>query len=102
MDFFKQVYEYVIQHPQLDRLVVSRTGDTAINSSRNDFLLFKSAAGTLAFDWFSGKRALLIEFLIVVLTENNQRQLNPNDHRSEDEMLKQVLVEKFAGRYEVE
>lgn len=102
MDFFNKVYEYVIQHPQLEQLVVSRTGDTTINSSRNDFLLFKSAAGMLAFDWFSGKRALLIEFLIVVLTENNQRQLNPNDHRSGDEMLKQVLVEKFAGRYEVE
>ena len=40
------------------------------------------------------RRLLLIGF--------RAKELNPNDHRSEYEMLKQVLVEKFAGRYEVE
>ncbi|KAF0364463.1 hypothetical protein GBP13_04715 [Pediococcus acidilactici] len=99
MDFLNQVYESLINHPELEEVVISRTGKLEVEfPPRIDQLLFANYEQGFLFDYCAGRRGIVLELLIKVLSVNNLRQLNPDDQRSETEVAEQIVSERFSDR----
>ncbi|WP_426422733.1 hypothetical protein [Pediococcus acidilactici] len=97
--FFNQVYESLINHPELEEVVISQSGKLDIDSSpRDDQLLLANYGENFSFDYCAGSRGIVLELLIKILSANNLRQLDPDDQRSEIEMAEQIVNEQFSER----
>ncbi|MDB8859149.1 hypothetical protein [Pediococcus acidilactici] len=101
IDFFNEVYQYLIVHPQLEEVVISQVGQPIVELSEEEKILFANKDNQPSYKYFSGERALVLELLTVVLSENNKRLLNRDDYRNEEEMLQDIILNKFANRYEI-
>lgn len=99
LNFFDQVYEYIALHPQLENIVVAKDGRPVIKLPEENQLIFAKTNESPSFTYFAGSRARVIELLIVILSENNKRLLDPNDSRTEDELLTDVLNTEYHGRF---
>lgn len=99
--FLNEVYQYMIVHPQLKEVVISQIGKPLIQLSKKTKLLFIKNDEQPSCQYFTGERDLIIEFLTVVLSENNKRLLNPDDYRNEEEMIRDIILNQFTERYEV-
>lgn len=102
INFFSEVYQYAIIHPQLEELVISQLGQPCVQLSQENKILFANKDGQPSYNYFSGERALIVEFLTVVLAENCKRLLNKDDYRNEEEMIQDIILNQFTDRYEVE
>lgn len=98
LNFFDQAYEYIAQHPQLKNVVLAKDGQPVIKLPEEDQLIFAKDAESPSFNYFAGSRARVMELLIIILSENNKRLLNPDDSRTEDELLADVLKNQYHGR----
>ncbi|MGX9799947.1 hypothetical protein ACWYVZ_07870 [Pediococcus acidilactici] len=97
--FFNQVYESLINHPELEEVVIFQNGKLEIDSSpRDNQLLFANYGEDFSFDYCAGSRGIVLELLIKILSTNNLRQLDPEDQRSEIEMAEQIVTEQFSER----
>ena len=99
LNFFDQAYEYIAQHPQLENVVLAKEGQPVIKLPEEDQLIFAKDAESPSFNYFAGSRARVIELLIIILSENNKRLLNPDDSRTEDELLTDVLNTQYSGQF---
>lgn len=97
--FFNQAYENLINHPELEEVVISRSGELEVESSpQDDQLLLANYGEGFSFDYCVGSREIVLELLIKILFANNLRQLDPDDQRSEIEMAEQIVNEQFSDR----
>lgn len=97
--FFNQAYENLINHPELEEVVISRSGELEVESSpQDDQLLLANYGEGFSFDYCVGSREIVLELLIKILFANNLRQLDPDDQRSEIEMAEQIVNEQFSER----
>ena len=64
-------------------------------------LAFRKEHNQAAFDYLSGKRTVIIEFLVMVLSENNLRLFNDNVQHDDVTMLQNLLTTKFEDRYKL-
>ncbi|MCC3238242.1 hypothetical protein LLE95_11615, partial [Pediococcus acidilactici] len=64
-------------------------------------LAFLNNQGLVSFDYLSGSRQVVMEFLIVVLTENNLRLFDEANSRDEETMLQDILNKQFYQRYKL-
>lgn len=97
--FFNQAYENLINHPELEEVVISRSGELEVESSpQDDQLLLANYGEGFSFDYCVGSREIVLELLIKILFTNNLRQLDPDDQRSEIEMAEQIVNEQFSDR----
>ncbi|MBO7942631.1 hypothetical protein JTP77_043025, partial [Streptomyces sp. S9] len=64
-------------------------------------LAFRKEHNQAAFDYLSGKRTAIIEFLVMVLSENNLRLFNDNVQHDDVTMLQNLLTTKFEDRYKL-
>ncbi|KAF0425848.1 hypothetical protein GBO86_03625 [Pediococcus acidilactici] len=102
MLFLNEIYEYLIDHPEVEDVIISQTETTKINLAKNlKQLLFAKSTEQITLEYCAGQRSIILELITALLTENNNRQLDPNDSRSEDELLQDLLRNRFANRYEV-
>ena len=101
--FLDAVYESLVKHPEAQNVVISQKGEIVDEffAEVRDFLLVGNENGTPTLSDCAGSRDLMLELLIAILSENNKRQLNPEDHRTEEEMIEQVITVRFADRYEL-
>ncbi len=101
LNFFNEIYEYLIRHPQIENIVISsnNTPETIFTAERT--LAFRKEHNQAAFDYLSGKRAAILEFLIMVLSENNLRLFNDNVQHDDVTMLQNLLTTKFEDRYKL-
>lgn len=95
--------EYLMDQPHLTNIIISRnaTSELDINLPKElNHVLLASSEITTAFDYCAGSRAVIMELLTTVITENNKRQLSPDDNRTVNELLGEVLHNKFINRCE--
>lgn len=97
--FFDQAYEYIAQHPSLEKIVIAKDGPAVIKLPEENQLLFAEDAQHPSFNYFAGSRARVMELLIIILSENNKRLLNPDDYRTEGELLSDVLNNQYYGQF---
>lgn len=92
-----------MDYPHLDSNVISHN---IVSLMVIDFpkklnrILLASIEVPSLFDYCAGKRKLLTALLTTVITENNKRQLSPDDNRTVNELLGEVLHNKFINRCE--
>lgn len=99
INFFNQVYESLINHPELEEVVISRTGNLEFEfPPRIDQLLFANYKQVFLFDYCTGGRGIVLELLSKILSVNNLRQLDPDDQRSETEVAEQIVSKRFSKR----
>ena len=101
INFFTGVYDYLAIHPKIEQIVVSQKSTSVTTFSSKDQLLFLNDHGKPSFNYFSGSRQLLMELLLMILSENNMRLFDKNDQQSEEELLQEVLIKNFNNRYEL-
>ncbi|MEE6669116.1 hypothetical protein [Pediococcus acidilactici] len=101
LDFFNGVYEYLVLHPQIEDVVISRKNIPKTAFSTEHTLAFQSKQNQVSFDYLSGKRAAILEFLVMVLSENNLRQFGAGDQHDDKTMLYDVINTYFSGRYDL-
>lgn len=101
LDFFNGVYEYLVLHPQIEDVVISRQNIPKTAFSTEHKLAFQSKQNQVSFDYLSGKRAAIIEFLVMVLSEDNLRQFGVGDQLDDETMLYNVINTYFSGRYDL-
>ncbi|AOW74515.1 conserved hypothetical protein [Pediococcus acidilactici NGRI 0510Q] len=100
-NFFTEVYDYLAVHPKLEQIVVSQKSTNITKFSSKDQLLFLNDHGKPSFNYFSGSRQLLMELLLMILSENNMRLFDKNEQQSEEELLQEILIKNFNNRYEL-
>ncbi|MDB8860230.1 hypothetical protein R0H03_00430 [Pediococcus acidilactici] len=99
LNFFDKVYEYLAQHPQLEKVVIAKDGQPVVKLPKENQLVFLEDDQRPSFTYFAGNRARIMELLILILSENNKRLLNLDDHRTEDELLLDTLNKQYQDRY---
>lgn len=102
-EFLQEIMEYLMDQPHLTNIIISRnaTSELDINLPKElNHVLLSSSEITTAFDYCAGSRAVIMELLTTVITENNKRQLSPDDNRTVNELLGEVLHNKFINRCE--
>ncbi|MBW9300546.1 hypothetical protein [Pediococcus acidilactici] len=102
-NFLQEILEYLMDHPHLNNVIISRnpSSEMELNFPRGlDHVLLSCPEGTSSFNYCAGERSVILELLIMLVTENNKLQLNPEDNRSVDELFVQLLETKFASRIE--
>lgn len=100
-NFFSDTFEYIIQHPQLQKIIISNTGKLEVKLPQNHQLLISKDCGPSSIAYLTGNRAPILELLSSVLMENNQHLLNSEDNRAEEEIFQAVLQTQFSDRYEL-
>ena len=91
----------IIQHPQLQKIIISNTGKLEVKLPQNHQLLISKDCGPSSIAYLTGNRAPILELLSSVLMENNQHLLNSEDNRAEEEIFQAVLQTQFSDRYEL-
>lgn len=81
--------------------MISRQNIPKTAFSTEHKLAFQSKQNQVSFDYLSGKRAAIIEFLVMVLSEDNLRQFGVGDQRDDETMLYNVINTYFSGRYDL-
>lgn len=102
--FVSEIYRYLIEHPKLADVIIVRTGieNMAIKFPQNlDQLLVAKDNNQPSLDYCAGSRAIILELLIMLITANNNRLLDPDDRRSETELVTHILTNHFINRYDL-
>ncbi|KAF0500718.1 hypothetical protein GBP19_00190 [Pediococcus acidilactici] len=101
--YLNAIYECLIKHPEAQNIIISQNGEIIDDffGEAGACLLIANNNGVPRLNYLAGSRDLMLELLIAILSENNKRQLNPEDHRTEEEMIEQVITVRFADRYEL-
>lgn len=99
INFLSVVYDYVAMHPQLEKIIISQISLASLKEAPYGKLIFTNDNGNPSFDYLAGNRGIVMELLTTVLSENNKRRLNPEDFRSEDDLLQEILTNRFSNRY---
>lgn len=102
-DFLQEILEYLMDHPHLNTVIISRNPSPEMEfnfPSGLDHVLLSNPDEASPFNYCAGERSVMVELLIMLVTENNKLQLNPEDNRSVDILFAQLLETKFAGRIE--
>lgn len=107
MGFLKEVCEYIMEHPHVKNVIIAPNGDGNIPiefPKEIDHVLFANntkKSTSFSFDYCAGKRSIMVELLLTIIGEDSKRLLNPDDHRSEEDALRNTITNIFASRYEV-
>ncbi|KAF0364419.1 hypothetical protein GBP13_04445 [Pediococcus acidilactici] len=101
LSFLHEAYEYLANHPRIENIVISRKNRLFIKFAQGYQLAFLNNQGLVSFDYLSGSRQVVMEFLIVVLTENNLRLFDEANSRDEETMLQDILNKQFYQRYKL-
>lgn len=99
--FFSDVYDYLALRPHLEQIVVSQKSKNILELPKEHELLFLDNQGIPSLTYFSGKRSVIMEFLITVISENNLRLFDDSNQRNEKMMLQDILTTYFKERYEL-
>lgn len=102
--FVSEIYRYLIEHPKLADVIIVRTGikNMAIKFPQNlNQLLVAKDNNQPSLDYCAGSRAIILELLIMLITANNNRLLDPDDRRSETELVTHILTNHFINRYDL-
>lgn len=103
--FLNATYESLAKHSEVGNVVISQKGeivdDFLVETLTSGGLLMVDEQGKPSLTYCAGSRELIMELLITILTENNKRQLNPEDHRTEEELIEQIITARFEGRYKL-
>ncbi|MGX9799948.1 hypothetical protein ACWYVZ_07875 [Pediococcus acidilactici] len=99
--YLNAVYECLIKHPEVKNIIVSQNGEIIDDFfvEAGDCLLIANNNGVPGLNYLAGNRDLVLELLIAILSENNKRQLNTEDLRTEEEMIEQIITSRFANRF---
>lgn len=100
--FLSAVYDYVAMHPQLEKIIISQISLASLKEAPYGKLFFANDNGNPSFNYLAGNREIVMELLTIVLSENNKRRLNPEDFRSEDDLLQEILTNRFSNRFVLE
>lgn len=101
LSFLHGAYEYLANHPRIENVVISRKNRPFIKFAQGYQLVFLDNHSSVSFDYLSGSRQVVMEFLTVVLTENNLRLFDEADSRDEETMLQDILNKHFYQRYKL-
>ncbi|MBS9399000.1 hypothetical protein [Pediococcus acidilactici] len=101
LSFLHEAYEYLANHPRIESVVISRKNRPFIKFAQGYQLVFLDNQSSVPFDYLSGSRQVVMEFLTVVLTENNLRLFDEADSRDEKTMLQDILNKHFYQRYKL-
>lgn len=102
VEFFSEIYEYLAARPHIKHIVISQKNKVIIKFSKSQKLLLLSNQNKPSFEYLSGDRSTIMELLLIILSENNLRLFDDNDHRDETTMLQDILTNHFQERYELD
>lgn len=104
LPFIREVYNYLIEHPKLEDVVIARTDikDMAISFPKiHGQILLSNNDSQPALNYCAGGRAVILELLIMLITANNNRLLNSDNRSSDTDLVNHILNKHFTGRYEL-
>ena len=101
LSFLSAAYDYIVMHPKLKKIVISQIDQIFTPTISHGKLLFANVAEEPSFTYLTGTRGIIMELLTTILSENNKRLLNPEDYRSEEDLLQEILISRFNNRYDL-
>ncbi|WP_426422791.1 hypothetical protein [Pediococcus acidilactici] len=99
--FLSDVYDYVVAHSKLEKIIISEIRPSSPKVPHQGKLFFANDGGKPSFKYLAGNRGVIMELLTTILSENNKRLLNSEDYRNEDDLLQEILINRFIDRYDL-